>query len=107
RSNRVLSQVIDRTGLAKDPEFNGNLKDKGWLAAVRELFSTDSTPDTASREALLVRNLSDNLTVERSAQNFVFDITVKSSDPQKSARLANTLSDVFIEEQRNPSPGAG
>ncbi|WP_288192032.1 GumC family protein [uncultured Phyllobacterium sp.] len=107
RSNRVLSQVIDRTGLAKDPEFNGNLKDKGWLAAVRELFSTDSTPDTASREALLVRNLSDNLTVGRSAQNFVFDITVKSSDPQKSARLANTLSDVFIEEQGNPSPGAG
>lgn len=107
RSNRVLSQVIERAGLAKDPEFNGNLKDKGWLAAVRELFSTDSTPDTASREALLVRNLSDNLTVGRSAQNFVFDITVKSSDPQKSARLANTLSDVFIEEQRNPSPGAG
>lgn len=107
RSNRLLSQVIDRTGLAKDPEFNGNLKDKGWLAAMGELFSTDSTPDTASREALLVRNLSDNLTVERSAQNFVFNITVKSSDPQKSARLANTLSDVFIEEQRNPSPDAG
>lgn len=107
RSNHLLSQVIDRTGLAKDPEFNGNLKDKGWLAAARELFSTDSTPDTASREALLVRNLSDNLTVERSAQNFVFNITVKSSDPQKSARLANTLSDVFIEEQRNPSPGTG
>jgi uncharacterized protein involved in exopolysaccharide biosynthesis len=101
QSSSVLSKVIDRAGLAKDPEFNGDLKDKGVLAAVRELFSTDSTPDATARETLLLRNLYEHLNVERSSKNFIFNITVKSRDPEKSAFIANTISDVFREEQGN------
>lgn len=101
QSSSVLTKVIDRTGLAKDPEFNGDLSDRGILASVRDLFSTDSTPDATTRETLLLRNLYDHLEVERSTKNFIFNITVKSRDPEKAAVIANTVSDVFREEQGN------
>ncbi|MBA8903704.1 GumC family protein [Phyllobacterium sp. P30BS-XVII] len=101
QSSSVLSKVIDRAGLAKDPEFNGDLKDKGIFAALRELFSTDSTPDATARETLLLRNLNEHMDVARSSKNFIFNITVNSRDPEKSAFIANTVSDVFREEQGN------
>lgn len=101
QSSSVLTKVIDRTGLAKDREFNGDLSDKGLLASLRDLFSTDSTPDATTRETLLLRNLYDHLKVERSTKNFIFNITVKSRDPEKAALIANTVSDVFREEQGN------
>lgn len=101
QSSSVLTKVIDRAGLAKDPEFNGDLKDRGLVASIRDLFSTDSTPDATTRETLLLRNLYDHLEVERSTKNFIFNITVRSRDPEKAALIANTVSDVFREEQGN------
>lgn len=101
QSSSVLTKVIDRAGLAKDPEFNGDLQDRGLLASVRELFSTDSTPDATTRETLLLRNLNEHLKVERSTKNFIFNISVESRDPEKAALIANTVSDVFREEQGN------
>jgi uncharacterized protein involved in exopolysaccharide biosynthesis len=101
QSSSVLTKVIERAGLAKDPEFNGDLKERGLLATVRELFSTDSTPDATTRETRLLRNLYDHLNVERSTKNYIFNITVNSRDPEKSAFIANTVSDVFREEQGN------
>ncbi len=101
QSSSVLTKVIDRAGLAKDPEFNGDLKELGLIASIRDLFSTDSTPDATARETLLLRNLYDHLEVERSTKNFIFNITVKSRDPEKAALIANTVSDVFREEQGN------
>lgn len=101
QSSSVLTKVIDRAGLAKDPEFNGDLKERGLVATIRELFSTDSTPDATTRETLLLRNLYEHLNVERSTKNYIFNITVDSRDPDKSALIANTVSDVFREEQGN------
>lgn len=99
QSSSVLTKVIDRAGLANDPEFNGDLQDRGLFSTIGELFSTDSTPDATTRESLLLRNLYEHLDVERSTKNFIFNITVKSRDPEKSALIANTVSDVFREEQ--------
>ncbi len=101
QSSSVLTKVIDRAGLAKDPEFNGDLKERGIVASIQDLFSTDSTPDATTRETVLLRNLYDHLEVERSTKNFIFNITVKSRDPEKAAFIANTVSDVFREEQGN------
>ncbi|MEP7455808.1 GumC family protein [Phyllobacterium sp. SB3] len=101
QSSSVLTKVIDRAGLAQDPEFNGDLKERGFIATIRELFSTDSTPDATTRETLLLRNLYEHLNVERSTKNYIFNITVDSRDPEKSALIANTVSDVFREEQNN------
>ncbi len=101
QSSSVLTKVIDKAGLAKDPEFNGDLKERGLVATIRELFSTDSTPDATTRETLLLRNLYERLNVERSTKNYIFNITVESRDPEKSALIANTVSDVFREEQGN------
>jgi uncharacterized protein involved in exopolysaccharide biosynthesis len=101
QSSSVLTKVIDRAGLANDPEFNGDLKERGIVASIQDLFAADGTPDPTARETLLLRNLYDHLEVERSTKNFIFNITVKSRDPQKSALIANTVSDVFREEQGN------
>ncbi|EJN05433.1 GumC family protein [Phyllobacterium sp. YR531] len=101
QSSSVLTKVIERAGLAKDPEFNGDLRERGLFATIRELFSTDSTPDATTRETLLLRNLYEHLNVERSTKNYIFNITVDSRDPEKSALIANTVSDVFREEQGN------
>jgi succinoglycan biosynthesis transport protein ExoP len=90
RSGNVLRRVVDRLDLKNDPEFAdkprsfGALFDSHWLEAAdsRDLMST----------------LAKRITVSRQERSYVVTLSVWTSEPEKSARLANTIAETFREE---------
>ncbi|MGH6761859.1 MAG: GumC family protein [Phyllobacterium sp.] len=102
QSSSVMTKVIDRAGLAKDPEFNGTLEEGGigqFFSGIRDLFSRGGAESEAMQESILLRNMYQNVFVARNAKTYVFNITARSRNPEKAAVIANTVADVFQEVQ--------
>jgi Mrp family chromosome partitioning ATPase len=107
-SDLVLMPVVREFRLQEDPEFAG--RGTGTFAAIRSLLL--GAPMTAplgleaqqamqERAALVV--LQRRLRVRRIGTSLVVEISVTSADPQKAARIANSVAGVFIEDQRRMS----
>ncbi len=101
-SGPVLQRVVTELGLASDPEFNGSeggLGLGGLVSAVRGIFSGDGGPAKEGRKtALAVENLAESLTIERGGKTFIVSISAKTKDADKSAKIANKVYTVFMEE---------
>ncbi len=90
-SRDLAGRVIDRLGLANDPEFNPSLA-PGLLSSV--LGAPDRTPQMlrdAEIDALLK-----HLTVEALGLSTAISITYSASDPEKAARIANAIAGIYI-----------
>nr|MBA3448908.1 succinoglycan biosynthesis protein exop [Pseudaminobacter sp.] len=100
-SGSVLTKVVDRLNLENDPEFNGMGGSFGIGSVISELRSLLSRSDSAAggdrRHTLAVRNLSESLRVERGGKTFVIVIGAVTKDREKSALIANTTTEVFLE----------
>lgn len=101
-SGTVLNKVVGDLKLDADPEFNGQQKSFGLGAFIAELRSILSRGDGAGdsvdyRRTIAIENLARALTVERGGKTFVITIGVATLSPQKSALIANTMTDVFLE----------
>lgn len=97
-SGSVLNQVVDKLNLASDPEFNGESAGFGSvISSLRSLLSRqDAGAGGDNRRALAVGNLAESLTVERGGKTFVVMVSVVTHDPEKSALIANTMTEVFL-----------
>jgi uncharacterized protein involved in exopolysaccharide biosynthesis len=98
-SGSVLEKVVDKLNLAADPEFNGQAEGFGirsLISEVRSIFSRDEGGGDV-RRALAIRNLGQALEVERGGKTFVVSIGAITQDAQKSALIANTLTDTFLQ----------
>lgn len=88
-SPELLRGVMRQENLASDPEFTGGhgLVDKvyGLLGLVGDY------DDIARREAEAMDVLQHDVTVSRSARSLVVDVSVKTRDADKSARLSNAI----------------
>ncbi|EHK54518.1 GumC family protein [Allomesorhizobium alhagi] len=100
-SGTVLTKVVDRLNLASDPEFNGEGSDGGigaFISNLRSLLSRSDGDDGGDRRhTLAVQNLSESLSVERGGKTFVIMISAVTKDGEKSALIANTMTDVFLQ----------
>lgn len=100
-SGTVLTKVVERLNLASDPEFNGEGSDGGigaFVSNVRSLLARSDGDDGGDRRhTLAVQNLSEALTVERGGKTFVIMISAVTKDGEKSALIANTMTDVFLQ----------
>jgi uncharacterized protein involved in exopolysaccharide biosynthesis len=81
-SVRVLSAVVESQSLADDPEFGA-----------AKPFESD--PGKRSQLALVA--LQKAIVADLNKASFVIDLSVTSSDPAKSARLANAIADTYIQ----------
>ncbi len=100
-SSSVLLKVIDRTDLTKDPEFNGTLVPTGiagLFAQIKDILSPKKASDSQTLQTRVLYNLHKSIAIGRDAKTFIYSISVKTRDPQKSASLANTISTVFQSE---------
>ncbi|MHC5234098.1 GumC family protein [Brucella sp. LJL56] len=100
-SSSVLLKVIDKTDLTKDPEFNGTLVPTGiagLFAQIRDMMSPKKVSDSQTLQTRVLYNLHKSIAIGRDAKTFIYSISVKTRDPQKSASLANTISSVFQSE---------
>ncbi|HTV69928.1 MAG TPA: Wzz/FepE/Etk N-terminal domain-containing protein [Rhizobiaceae bacterium] len=101
-SGAVLNAVVEKLKLYEDPEFNGTRESFGIrtiISALRALISSGAGAGGGDgrRYTLAVENLAEALSVERGGRTFVVVIAAKTEDPEKSALIANTVTDVFLE----------
>jgi len=91
-SPEMLRRIVDREGLAGDPEFAGA---KGVLS---RLFAPAGDMEQAQR---IAEELSRNVQVSPGDRPFVLDIAVAATTPEKAARIANALAAAYLEDQAN------
>lgn len=98
-SGVVLNKVVEKLDLADDPEFNGQ---GGGGFSVRSALGAlmggrEGGVDEGRRWALAVDHLARSLSVERGGKTFVITIGVTTLNGEKSALIANTMTDVFLQ----------
>lgn len=98
RSDKIALAVIEKQKLLSDPEFSGTRK--GWRTQIAELFTGPSPSKTPTAINLLdvFRN---RLNVKRVGQSFVIEVSFRSPDPSKAARLANAVVTAYMADQIN------
>jgi uncharacterized protein involved in exopolysaccharide biosynthesis len=99
-SGTVLNKVVDKLNLVNDPEFNGQGSDGlGVMTLIRSILSRNDEPgaDEGRRRALAVGNLAESLSVERGGKTFVISVSATTQNGEKSALIANTMTDVFLQ----------
>lgn len=83
-SRDLASQVIDKLGLDKDPEFNDG--------------NHASTDATAAHEDVVDAFLK-HLTVEAEGLSTAIEVTFSAELPEKAAQIANTVAQTYVQSQ--------
>lgn len=107
RSRGLIEKLVNQLNLIEDPEFNTSLQSKPLLSpgrlisGIKGLFSSAEGPQSSERELLdaTIDRVLDTISVSNVRQSYVFRITATTESPQKSAEIANTLSELYILEQ--------
>ena len=97
-SANAMNRVVDELHLTQDPEFNGSGQHGGigaFIADLRGLFSGSGKKEGDVKRQIAAQNLADSVDVEREGKTFIVKVTAKTNDPEKSARIANTVVKVF------------
>ncbi len=92
-SQAVLTRVIKSENLEHDSEFG--LKPPGFFAT---LFGRATDP---SKEDLtpVLKALNEAITIKRPERTYLVEIEVSSTDPVKSANIANAIAHAYIDDQ--------
>ena len=109
RSRGLMGKVVEELNLREDPEFNRNLTPpsrvselKSWI---KEAFGRPKATEPEAEQALrmetdqVTASLLDAVSVRNIPQSFVFEITASSESAVKAALIADTIADLYIENQ--------
>jgi uncharacterized protein involved in exopolysaccharide biosynthesis/Mrp family chromosome partitioning ATPase len=94
-SRIVLERVVASEKLDRDDEFVGG-PSLLWQFISRGSSGQKPTEDNVNAA---VQALASRITIHRPERTFVIDLSVKSRDPEKAARLANAVASAYIETQ--------
>lgn len=110
RSRELVTKLVERLDLVQDPEFNTRLAEPSGLqlrALIMNAFGVTASSEPLSAEVQAARDLRNTLSRVRNAitvtpqvDTYLLDVAVVSADPAKAVLLANTLGEVYIEEQK-------
>jgi capsular polysaccharide biosynthesis protein/Mrp family chromosome partitioning ATPase len=105
QSDLILEQIVKDLNLTEDPEFDatGGILPRLANLLLRQSGENDDDPQlqTFRRERIAIGNLRQSLDVARVGTSYVVDVSVRSSDPDKAAHLANAVAGRFVEDQKN------
>ena len=107
RSRTIVGRVVDRLGLVEDPEFNpvlddpnqgalARIWDKAYSTAMGFIRGGGPPPTEEGIRYMTVDSTVRNLSVSNDAGSLSILVSFHSSDPSKSARIANTLVDEYL-----------
>jgi polysaccharide biosynthesis transport protein len=111
RSRELISALVDRLDLMSDPEFNATLRpDDGFgprdvIALVRQYVPGQEAPPPAappSEEAIrngVIGAVRNAISTQIGRQSYVFSISATTESARKSALLANTLAQIYKDDQ--------
>lgn len=94
RSPRVLEKVSQKLSLANDSEFNGS-GERG----IGRFFGFLTGSATQDYTGAALEYLAEHMSAERAPKTFVVSVGAYSEDGEKAALIANTIVDVYLEEQ--------
>lgn len=101
KSENISLAVIKKLKLDEDPEFIGT--GGGLLTGVRGLFSQFLPPPEEPSQYRLQRNalryFEQNRLIARVGLTYVMELRFTSTDPEKSARIANAIADAYSVDQ--------
>jgi len=101
QSNEILEPVVKSEKLYDDPEFG--LTGPGRLARLFSFLpghrSADQPADLQERTDIAVARLQKATSVTREAFTYIVSVNVSSSNPVKAARLAQAISESYINDQ--------
>jgi uncharacterized protein involved in exopolysaccharide biosynthesis len=101
-SDKVLQRVVDTERLVSDPEFNAREPSRiGTIVSLlKAAVGLAAKPAQASDPAIgALRQLQRDVSAKRSERTYVVDLTVETTDGEKSARLANAVVQAYFAEQ--------
>lgn len=109
RSRILIERLVRELDLVNDPEFNWRLREPSKftlgaaVAFVRLQISGPPPPLPAPSERKILDSVIDSVRSSVSVSNIrnslVFNIGTRTKSPQKSTAIANTLADLYIEDQ--------
>ena len=109
RARSLMTKVVRELDLANDPEFNSRLAEPSTTARMKaKIRSLFPSPEPTEPDAdLAAKRLNDSLvsallgktTIRNVPGSLVFQITVETENPVKSARIADKIADLYILEQ--------
>lgn len=95
-SDNVLRKVVAQENLATDPDFGAR---RGMLSGVRDMLGLGGSAPGEAPEIQALRALWESVSVWRAPESYIVDISVRTSDPHKSARLATAIADVYLSSE--------
>ena len=101
-SDKVLRRVVDTERLVADPEFNprANSKITTLVSLLKAVVGLKSKPAPTNDPAFgALRQLQRDVTAKRTERTYVVDLTVETTNADKSARLAGAVVQAYFAEQ--------
>ncbi len=106
-STPLLLKVIDALNLRADPEFGGyrdysaekNVTTTTRPSTVEDLLARRLEQPGGPRRDYVAASLANKLAVRRVKNTLLLEIKAYSLSPEKAARIANTLADVYLKDK--------
>lgn len=111
-SEGVVMPVIEKLGLAQDPEFGCATEEKksegvvstilsplkAVAGSIKSLMGNKAAASGATKcgESAIFKSVTDRLSVAWEAQPLVIDVNFESKDPLKASTIANRISESYI-----------
>ncbi len=94
KSTDLLSDLIDKEDLLDNPEF---VPPRSPILAALLSVMPHRTTDPEQIKLTVLQQLDQQIAVRRAERGYVVDLSVATTDPRESARLANRLVELYIE----------
>jgi exopolysaccharide transport family protein len=99
QSRAILAPVVQKLKLADDPEFGS--PSRGLMGRVFQFFTNPTSAEPKlDRTETAIATLADRLTINRVGLSFLIEIGASSQSPDKSAKIANAVATVYIDDQQ-------
>lgn len=107
-SRDLLARTVDRLGLDNDPEFAAPAPGpaariettlRAWAPALADWPRLTPTPLAGPARDRAAAALARAARARQAGRSYVIALTVRSADPDKSARIANALAETYVENQ--------
>lgn len=100
-SRDLAAEVIGKLDLYDDPEFNSALQPPGVFAALnpRRWFGVDDIADRGARRDAIIDAFLSHLSADALGLSTTITVTFTSRDPDKAARIADTVAQTYVDDQ--------
>ncbi|UFX42802.1 hypothetical protein HAP47_0026695 [Bradyrhizobium sp. 41S5] len=97
RSESIASAVIEKLGLAHDPEFAGGQGSS--VLSVSRLLGWTRPEGKGSAMRYAVESFGQRLTAKRVGPTYLVELTFSSKDPDRAAQILNAVAEKYITHQ--------